>query len=310
MKKEKPEKHQITAEFAGEVLRHYFEARPEFIEQIHGGLANYVFEARLKKRELIVRLSDDPCRLPTYMKEQWAVKRAKEHGVPVAEILEVGNAVDGVPYMISQKVVGLPANESADRLPILRELARYARIINSITTSSFGHTFNWSRNKLKRYATWVEFLDNELKVQERLELFRKKKVLSPEHLEDLEAAVKELKRLKSKPTLNHGDLRLKNVLLNEQGRIKAIIDWENCTSNVAPFWDFSIALHDLSIDEKQAFLEGYGMSAPEFVKIAPIVKTLNVLNYFRTVVETGAEKNGESEFLKARLNGAFDLYSL
>ena len=50
---------------------------------------------------------------------------------------------------------------------------------------------------------------------------------------------------------------MKNVIVNEAGEIKAILDWEDCSSNCAPYWDFSIALHDLSIDGKQKFLEGY-----------------------------------------------------
>ena len=36
--------------------------------------------------------------------------------------------------------------------------------------------------------------------------------------------------------------------------------WEFCSSNVAPYWDLSLALHDLSIDAKQASLGGYGVS--------------------------------------------------
>jgi aminoglycoside phosphotransferase (APT) family kinase protein len=53
-------------------------------------------------------------------------------------------------------------------------------------------------------------------------------------------------------------MRLKNVMVDEAGKITAVIDWEFCSSNVAPYWD--LALHDLSVDAKQAFLGGYGVS--------------------------------------------------
>lgn len=59
---------------------------------------------------------------------------------------------------------------------------------------------------------------------------------------------------------NHGDLRMKNVLVDQDGGICAILDWEKCMSIVAPHWELALALHDLSIDEKQAFLAGYGLS--------------------------------------------------
>jgi len=64
-------------------------------------------------------------------------------------------------------------------------------------------------------------------------------------------------------------LRLKNVILDEKRRITAIIDWEECMSQIAPYWELSIALHDLTMDEKQSFLDGYGLDLKEFIRIDP-----------------------------------------
>ena len=112
-------------------------------------------------------------------------------------------------------------------------------------------------------------------------------------------------------TLSHGDIRLKNVVLNERQKIVAILDWENCTSNAAPHWELSIALHDLTMDEKQSFLDGYGIELKHYMEMAPAIKTLNLLNY-ADVVSRAAKRNGKAQLLnlRARLNGAFDLYSL
>ncbi len=41
--------------------------------------------------------------------------------------------------------------------------------------------------------------------------------------------------------------------------IVAIIECENCVSSITRYWDLSITLHDLSIDAKQKFPEGYGL---------------------------------------------------
>ena len=57
------------------------------------------------------------------------------------------------------------------------------------------------------------------------------------------------------------------MLLDEKGRSCTILDWENCTSNLAPYWELSIALHDLCIDEKEQFLEGYGLSIAEWLPL-------------------------------------------
>jgi hypothetical protein len=91
--------------------------------------------------------------------------------------------------------------------------------------------------------------------------------------------------------VNHGDLRLKNVLVNEKRLITAIPDWVTCTSNLAPEWELSAALHDLPIDEKEAFLEGYGLSGKEVSAAAPAVKASNIKNYL--AIEEHA-KTGEA----------------
>src|SRR5688572_29812155 len=139
----------------------------------------------------------------------------------------------------------------------------------------------------------------------------KHKIFGPQKLRRIESAIRELKKLQFKPNLNHGDIRLKNVIVDEKGEIKAIIDWENCLSGLAPQWDLSIALHDLSIDEKEAFVESYGLAPPEFEEIAPALKALNILNYGKALAKAVGKKNAaQRRHIKSRLNGAFDLFVL
>ena len=127
----------------------------------------------------------------------------------------------------------------------------------------------------------------------------------------MESAIRNLRKLNFSPRLNHGDIRLKNVILDDKGTIKAIIDWENCLSGPAPQWDLSIALHDLSIDEKEAFVESYGLAASEFEEITPALKTLNILNYGKALATAAAKRDSaQVRHIKSRLNGAFDLFVL
>ena len=115
---------------------------------------------------------------------------------------------------------------------------------------------------------------------------------------------------KIRPSLNHGDLRLKNVLADESGKIVAIIDWEKATSNIAPQWELSIALHDLGIDGKQQFIEGYGIAPKKLADITPYVKAFNILNYTDEVGRVLAAKDKPAiARLKARFTGFLDLYS-
>ncbi|HSE40918.1 MAG TPA: phosphotransferase, partial [Acidobacteriota bacterium] len=183
------------------------------------------------------------------------------------------------PYMISRRVKGEEATHHPKRLEILFELSKYAALINSIRTTGFGGTFDWSNNQLSLNTTWQEFLVKELEIQERLQILKKQRMLPPAKLKQLQSTLTKLTKMKVKPRLNHGDLRLKNVIVNKQGKILAIIDWENCSSNYAPCWELSLALHDLTIDEKQKVVEGYGINAAKLREIAPFIKAFNIMNY-------------------------------
>ena len=100
-------------------------------------------------------------------------------------------------------------------------------------------------------------------------------------------------------------------MVNKKGKILAIIDWDNCTSHIAPYWDISIALHDLSIDGKQQFLDGYGITAKEYIKMEYGIKVFNILNYTETIEKLIKKKDkNQLELYELRLNGHLDLFSL
>jgi aminoglycoside phosphotransferase (APT) family kinase protein len=246
---------------ARDVIAHHFGSEPKRIVVQGGGLTNFVFMVSHAEGELVLRLSPDPAKINQYIKEQWAIRKVRELKVPTPDILEVGNEVVPHPYMISRKVEGKEATFHPQRIDILREVGRYGALINSIRTTGFGSTFDWSNNKLSKNNDWDNFLDRELSLGHRLETMEKQKILSKAQIKKITAILRGLGKLSKHPTLNHSDLRLKNVLVNEKGTITAIIDWENCISSLSPFWELSVALHDLSVDEKEVLLEGYGLKA-------------------------------------------------
>ena len=312
MTRDRKEKRAVTAKTADQILRHHFGKSPQEIRRITGGLTNYVYEVQIGRESLIIRISDDPAKLQVFMKEQWAITMAGKAKVPTPEVLEVCNDVGDLPYMISRKVPGRAATMvGRHRHRVLRDLGEYAAMINAIPTRDFGRIFDWSPNRLSRNETWKKYLEEELRIEERLELFRRAKVLERSKLKKLIEQIDQMKRWSDAPSLTHGDLRLKNVILNEKRNIVAILDWEDCSSNIAPYWELSIALHDLSMDEKETFLEGYGLKLGDYMTIAPAVKAFNILNYAGAIrIALDQKDKAQLQSLQARLNGTFDLYSL
>lgn len=293
------------------VIEHFLGARPKRIVHLTSGLSNSVFEIDHGEGSFVVRIAPDSARLPAFLKEQWCVQRARNAGVPVAEILEVGQGVIPNPYMIQRLERGEEATHHPQRMSVLHQLGTYARLINSVETEGFGETFDWSSNRLSFNASFKDFLDGELDWHGRLQTLRKQRMIGDKQARAIRKIIGELAVKRGKARLAHGDLRLKNVLVDPSGKIKAIIDWEHCCSTLSPAWELSIALHDLSIDAKHAFLSGYGFGRREIADLAPAIKAFNLLHY-APHVERACEAKDEAklEAFRLRLAGTLDLYCL
>jgi hygromycin-B 4-O-kinase len=293
------------------VIEHFMGSKPKRILHLTSGLSNSVFQIDHAEGSFIVRIAPEAARLPAFLKEQWCVQRAREVGVPVAEILEVGQGVIPNPYMIQRLERGEEATHHPQRMAVVKQLGTYARLIDSIETEGFGETFDWSSNRLSFNASFKDFLEGELDWQGRLHLLKKQKMVSEKQARAVRKILGELASKRGKARLAHGDLRLKNVLVDGAGKIKAIIDWEHCCSTLSPAWELSIALHDLSIDAKHAFLSGYGYTRREIADLAPAIKAFNLLHY-APHVERAAESKDEVrlESFRLRLAGMLDLYCL
>src|SRR5262249_27539917 len=157
-------------------------------------------------------------------------------------------------------------------LNVVRAMGAYTALIHSSRTSGFGQTFDWSNNRLSRNETWADYLRGEFNAPSRLETLRRDRMLSKPQLGKIGEALREMEGWKKKPVLHHGDMRLKNVLVDKGGEITAIIDWEHCISSIGPYWDLSVALHDLSVDAKGEFLAGYGLSDKAFRQSAAVIE--------------------------------------
>ena len=297
-------------ELARLVLKHHFGNSAGRLTAKSGGISNFVFEAKHAEGDFIVRVSPDKARLNAFIKEHWCERAARQAGVPTAEILETGAAIIPFPYAISRSVEGAEATDHPERGKIITELGRYAKTLNSIHTRGFGETFDWSNNELSRNKTLKEYLEGEYRYEARIETLTRSGLLPAETIKSVKRIARELLKIKTRPALNHGDLRLKNVIANQAGKIIAIIDWEKATSNIAPHWEFSVALHDVGVDEREQFVTGYGMTPKRLSEIAPFVKVFNLLNYTDKINEALAAKDKAAlARFRMRLSGAFDLYS-
>lgn len=309
-KPDRPSSIRHYRQLARKIVRKHFGTPASRLVYRSSGRTNYVFAINHVDGQFIVRISPDPEKIQAFLKERWATEEVRKAGVPSPEVLAVGNDVSAEPYMITRRVTGAEASHHPRRNRIIQEMGRIAATINSIRTTAFGSNFDWSTNGVK-HSTWSAYLKEELHIDERFEFFEKHQLLPAGTLNSWMDIIETSHNARIKPSLNHSDLRLKNVIVDDDGEIAAIIDWEECISTIAPQWELSIALHDLSIDEKQLFLEGYGLNNRHVEQMAPLIKAFNIVNYY-AVAQEAIEQDNDKKLaeIKLRLNGALDLYSL
>ena len=292
------------------IVRRYLGTPARRIVYKAAGLTNYVFTINHVEGQFVVRISPDPERIGAFKKEAWAAQHVRKAGVPSPEILAVGNDVGPEPYMITRQVSGAEATHHPKRSRIIHEMGHFAAIINSIQTNGFGTNFDWN-DAAPKIQTWSDYLDQEYQIQDRLEFFSTHTLLPQNELNTLSRIIEETRTADIKPALNHSDLRLKNVIVDDDGEIGAIIDWEECLSAVAPQWELAIALHDLSIDEKHEFINGYGLAPYNLEQMAPLVNDFNIIHY-KSAIAAAIEGDDQAKLaeMRLRLNGTLDLFSL
>jgi len=292
-----------------EIARHHFGESARRVVERGGGLSNAVYELKTSKGAFIVRTHEDATKINTYLKEQWAMDAARVAGVPTPKVLEVGNFADGRPYMVAEHAHGVEGRLAPSRLGTLEQMGRVAAALHRIRTHGVGPVFDWSSNSLSRHASMATFLAEGFDVEKRLAVLVRHRMIGSKQVAWLRRAATEMGRWRKPAVLQHGDLRLKNVIVDPQsGRIAALIDWDQSMSMPGPAWELSLALHDLGIDEKEAFLAGYGIKPQAFAKLLPFMRCFNMLNYASTVRRAAEKKNRDRlDWLRLRLAGELDL---
>lgn len=279
---------------------------PRALSRVGDGLSNHVFEADFDDRRVIVRLRPAE-EGAAFARERRVIERVRRAGVPAPEPLALGEE-DGFAFMILRRLPGAIARDHPERLRTLRELGALAkRRIHAIRTEGYGCGDGFGDDA--PLGDWPGWLAQDYRAEARLDLLRRHQLITAARADELRERLAEVAAWSAPPVLNHGDLRLKNVLVDDEGAIVAVLDWENSLSAPGPHWDLSIALHDLWVDQVEAFLDGYGMDPAEVRAAAPVWRLFNTLNYVPEVQRALNERDTEKlEQIRTRFSGALDLF--
>ena len=294
-------------EAARAIFRDCLGTAPRRVLAQSGGQTNFVFRVDGGEASFILRMSQDDGKLDAFRKEGWAIERARTSGIPAPETLRVGSTADGVAYMLMRRTAGWVATRFGNSHDTLKQLGGIARTLHETTMPAFGTRF--SHDDPPRRG-WGDFLSEEFRLDERVAQLRGLGLVDEPRALRITQILRDLGEGRD-ARLNHGDLRLKNVLVDVAGNVNAVIDWETATAAPAPEWDLALALHDLSIDQKDAFVDGYGLDPRLLLSLGPVLAALNMLHY--APFAAAAARDGDDTALqqyRRRFGRLYDLYSV
>ncbi|MDQ0233257.1 phosphotransferase [Metabacillus malikii] len=184
--------------------------------------------------------------------------------------------------MIQTFVAGENGLDSVKPKPeIWRQLGMYASRIHTIPVKGYGENLADPTQGLFQSpphagsdGSWLGYVNyniNSLTTDDRLLALD---VITHSESNKIRKLFEALKTERFRFALNHGDLSLKNTIVNKKGKV-ILLDWGSAEVTVAPYGDIigmmSQTLDDRPNDEYEAFLKGYGLLETEIASLRPLL---------------------------------------
>jgi tRNA A-37 threonylcarbamoyl transferase component Bud32 len=259
------------------------------------GSVNKVFLVEATDTKLAFRMGANES-LEEYRKEAWCIHQAAERGVPVATVLDMG-VVEERGFMIQSYIAGDEGRDSSlPRSHIWRELGKHARLIHSIDVVGFGLKLSDLTEGDSR-KSWLEYLNYNIESLNENDELIKLRVVNQSESAAVRRMFEDLRGKTFDFGLNHGDLSLKNVIVDRSGKVH-LLDWGSAEASIVPHHDLIQLLkmnmleNDPNDLEIQSFLDGYGISASEYEEMIPTLEILLLLRAFdklRWAIDTRVE---------------------
>jgi aminoglycoside phosphotransferase (APT) family kinase protein len=248
------------------------------------GSVNKVFIVEAATVKVVVRMSDSGGASDEYAKEAWCIEQAAARGVPVPSVMSVGRC-EGHAYIIQTYIAGDEGRDSpAPRPAIWRELGRYARLIHSIPVPGFGLKLSEiTRGDARK--DWLRYLEYNIESLTEDDALIGLRVLTRAQSKTIRGVFEGLRGREFAFGLNHGDISLKNTVVDGGGRVH-LLDWGSAEAGVVPHHDLiemlkmSMLEGDPDGEQILTFVEGYGMSSAELERMTPELEALLALRAF------------------------------
>lgn len=244
------------------------------------GRVNETFRVDGTSDRVVVRLNADTHRVGEFLKEQWAMKQAHSAGVRTPAVLAVGS-MNGTSYQVQSHIEG--RHPEAGDEDAWHSIGVELRTVHGVRTRGWGGKLDLERGSFVH--SWDEHVLYGLSQLGESDTLRSHGLLDGELSTDLMAAwQRDLSDLSH--GLSHGDVSVRNIILNLDGGV-TFIDWGCCSSGPVPYRDIIdvVGEHDPSSPEFCAFLHGYGTSWPDLEPQIRSIATLGAIDLCRWALD-------------------------
>ncbi|MGO4547176.1 phosphotransferase [Paenibacillus sp. 2TAB23] len=240
------------------------------------GFVNQVCVVETESRKVVVRMNNKDA-YSSYMKEKWCIEQAATVGIPGPTVLSIG-IVDETAYMIQAFVDGENGLDSTIlKSDVWRQLGEYAKRIHAIQVKGYGenlidpvHGEFHSPPHPGSDGSWLGYVQYNINSLTEYDRLIELGVLTQTESLKVRKLFENLKERTFRFGLNHGDISLKNTIINQANQV-ILLDWENAEVSVVPHGAVNqLMQYQLlgseegpRMEDLNAFLDGYGINAED-----------------------------------------------
>lgn len=264
------------------------------------GFVNQVCVVETESHKVVVRMNDSGT-YTSYVKEKWCIEQAAVIGIPGPEVLSIG-IVDETAYMIQGFVDGDNGLESTvPKSDIWRQLGKYAKRIHSIQVKGYGENLIdpesgefHSPSHAGSDGSWLGYLQYNINSLTEYDRLIELGVITQMKSKRVRELFENLKKETFRFGLIHGDMSLKNTIVNQTGQV-ILLDWGNAEVRTVPHGDIiwvmkcQILDGDPTIEEFKAFLDGYGISVEDLADMRHML-LLSAIDNLRWAIDRSPDQ--------------------
>lgn len=216
-------KTKIKQDIVFSFIKNNFDNSISNLELINGGEMSQAFSFQISKGNFVIRINTSS---RAFYKDQKAFEIFGNNGIPIPEIIKIGQIDDIYHFAISKKAEGkhitdLTEEEYKKTLPSLLKIMDHIHEIDINDSSGYG---KWNLEGIGRNKSWREFLLTINEFQNKEDLF-KNSFLEIDVWEKVYSEIKKLSEFCSEERfLVHGDYGNNNAVSDGE-RVTGIFDW-------------------------------------------------------------------------------------